>query len=75
MQFFTYRRLRSPLLPPFTYSIESVATKAPLGRVGHNEGKRGWHALPHGASRPLPGRFYTRRDAAQALWHHAPSQQ
>lgn len=71
-KFFAFNRVHSPLLPPFTYSVDSAVTRETLGRVAHNRGQRGWVAQPHGATRPLPGKFYTRRDAANALWHNLP---
>lgn len=72
MKFFSFDRVHSPLLPHFTYSVKSVVTNEPLGRVAHNDGQRGWVAHPTGSQRPMPGKFYTRRDAANALWHDLP---
>lgn len=68
---FTFHRVHSPLLPTNTYVVKSRVTTNAVGRVGHNAGKRGWVAHPHGATRPLPGRFYTRADAAYALMDDA----
>lgn len=70
-KFFHFTRQHSPLLPAYTYKVETSITTDTLGRVSRTSGKRrsGWVAQPTGQSRPLPGTFLTRNDAAQALYH------
>lgn len=70
-KFFAFSRQHSPLLPTYTYKVDTSVTNATLGRVSRSSGKRksGWVAQPTGQSRPLPGTFLTRNDAAQALYH------
>ena len=71
-KFFHFTRQHSALLPAYTYKVDTSVTSSTLGRVSRSSGKRksGWIAQPTGQSRPLPGTFLTRNDAAQALWHN-----
>lgn len=70
-KFFAFTRQHSPLLPTFTYKVDTSVTNGTLGRVSRAQSRKsGWVAQPTGQSRPLPGTFLTRNDAAQALWHN-----
>ena len=70
-KFFHFTRQHSALLPTFTYKVDTSVTNATLGRVSRSQSRsHAWIAQPTGQSRPLPGTFTTRHDAAQALWHN-----
>lgn len=70
-KFFAFSRQSSPLLPTYTYKVDTAVTNTSLGRVSRAQTRKsGWVAQPTGQSRPLPGTFLTRNDAAQALWHN-----
>lgn len=73
MKFYTFTRQHSALLPAYTYKVETAVTRGTLGRVSRVQSRTsGWVAQPTGRSRPLPGTFITRQEAAHALWHHKP---
>ena len=70
-KFFQYTRQHTALLPNYTYKVDTSITTETLGRVFRGASRKsGWVAQPTGQSRPLPGTFLTRNDAAQALWHN-----
>lgn len=69
MTFYKFTRKHSSLLPAYTYSVDTTVTNRTLGSVARMSNSRGWLAHKHGASRPMPAKYATRRDAAEALWH------